>query len=170
MDANYFSAELNSTNKNTLAALPFYENIVAKAPNKYAERCALQAARIYYFEKKDIAIAEKYFIQSKALATQQENKLEAMRGLLRCQYKQQKWKEATANAKDLLQEKSIATDDKMMANLIVAKASQTDNKLDEAIAAYKQVMALGKTEFSAEANYRLGEIYFAQEKFRRGGR
>lgn len=166
LDANYLSAELNNSNKNTLAALPFYENIAAKAPNKYAERSALQAARIYYFEKKDITGAEKYFAQSKSLATQQENKLEAMRGLLRCQYKQQKWKEAIVNAKDLLLEKSIAADDKMMANLIIAKASQMDNKPEEALAAYKQVLNLGKTEFSAEAGYRVGEIYLTQDKLK----
>jgi TolA-binding protein len=164
LDANYLSAELNNTNKNTNAALPFYQNVAAKAPNKFAERSALQAARIYYFDLKDYANAEKYFAQSKTIASQQENKLEAMRGLLRCQYKQTKFKEAQQNAKELLVEKSIATDDKMMANLIIAKANQTDNKLEDAIAAYKQVINLGKTEFSAEANYRIAEILFLQDK------
>ena len=166
LEANYLSAELNYTNKNNKAALPFYEAIAAKAPNKYAERSALQSARIYYFDLKDFANAEKYFAQAKTISSQQENKLEAMRGLLRCQYKQQKWKDAQPNAKDLLAEKSIATDDRMMASLIVAKASQTDNKLDEALEAYKQVIALGKTEFSAEASYRIAEILFAQDKLK----
>jgi TolA-binding protein len=166
LEANYLSAELNYTNKNNKTSLPFYEAVAAKAPNKYAERSALQAARIYYFDIKDFANAEKYFAQAKVISTQQENKLEAMRGLLRCQYKQQKWKEAQSNAKDLLAEKSIATDDKMMASLIVAKASQAESKLDEALAAYKLVIALGKTEFSAEASYRVAEILFAQDKLK----
>jgi TolA-binding protein len=164
LDANYLSAELNYTNKNVNAALPFYQNVAAKAPNKFAERSALQAARIYYFDLKDYANAELYFAQSKTISSQQENKLEAMRGLLRCQYKQAKFKEAQQNAKDLLLEKNIATDDKMMANLIIAKANQTDNKLEDAIAAYKQVINLGKTEFSAEASYRIAEILFLQDK------
>ncbi|MFY7963743.1 MAG: tetratricopeptide repeat protein [Chitinophagaceae bacterium] len=164
LDANYLLAELNYTNKNSNAALPLYENIAAKSPNKYAERCALQAARIYYFEMKDVVNAEKYFAQAKTISSQQENKLEAMRGLLRCQYKQQKWKDAQPNAKDLLAEKSIATDDKMMANLIVAKVSQNENKLDDAITFYKQVTVLGKTEFSAEANYRISEVLYLQDK------
>jgi tetratricopeptide (TPR) repeat protein len=145
--------------------MPYYQYVAAKAPNKYAERCALQAARIYYFEMKDYANAEKYFAHSKSISSQQENKLEAMRGLLRCQYKQQKWKEAQPNAKDLLAEKSIATDDKMMANLIIAKVNQNDNKLDDAITSYKQVISLGKTEFTAEASYRISEVLFAQDKF-----
>jgi tetratricopeptide (TPR) repeat protein len=136
-----------------------------KAPNKYAERSALQTARIYYFDKNDLAKAQQYFAQTKTLSTQQENKLEAMRGLLRCQYKLQLWAEAQPNAKELLQEKGIAVDDKMMATLIIAKANQIQEKYDDAIAAYKQALALGKNEFSAEANYRIAEILFIQNKF-----
>ena len=75
LDANYLSAELNYNNKNSKAALPFYETVAARAPNKYAERSGLQVARIYYFEMKDYANAEKYFAQAKVISAQQENKL-----------------------------------------------------------------------------------------------
>jgi tetratricopeptide (TPR) repeat protein len=91
--------------------------VADEAPNKYAERSVLQTARIYYFDLKDYTSAEKYFTQLKTIAQQQENRLEAMRGLLRCQFKAQRWKEAAPNAQDLLQEKGIATDDRMMASL-----------------------------------------------------
>lgn len=164
LDANYIAAEITNSNKNKLAALPYYENLANKAPNKYAERSALQAARTYYFDLNNLTKAQQYFALTKQLATQQENKLEAMRGLLRCQYKLQLWSEAEPNAKELLQEKNIATDDKMMANLIIAKSSQNSGKYDEALTAYKQALALGKNEFSAEANYKIAEIQFTQDK------
>ena len=164
LESYYFSAEINLAAKNLNAALPFYDSVAAKAPNKYAERSALQSARIYYFTLKDYANAEKYFIQLKGLTNQQENKLEAMRGLLRCQYHLQQYKDAVANAKDLLAETGTETDDKMMANMVVAKSDQADNKLDEATTAYKAVIALGKSEYGAEALYRLAEILFLQEK------
>lgn len=165
IEANYFSAEINIVNKDFVAALPYYNAVAAKAPNKYAERSALQSARIYYFDNKDYANAEKYFLQSKSLATQQENKLESMRGLLRCQYKLQKWADAVANAQDLLKEKGIASDDKMMANMVIAKSNQLANKLDDAMLAYKSVIAVGKSEFSAEAQYRVAEILLAKGKY-----
>lgn len=165
LQANYILAEINIDNKNKLAALPYYELLASKAPNKYAERSALQTARIYYFDKQDYAKAQQYFLQTKQIAAQQENKLEAMRGLLRCQYKQQLWAEAQTNAKELLTEKAIAVDDKMMANLIIAKASQQQEKYDDALAAYKQALSIAKNEFSAEANYRIAEILFLQNKF-----
>ncbi|MCX6209667.1 MAG: tetratricopeptide repeat protein, partial [Bacteroidetes bacterium] len=164
LQANYILAEMNIDNKNKLAALPYYELLASKAPNKYAERSALQSARIYYFEKQDYAKAQQYFAQTKTIATQQENKLEAMRGLLRCQYKQQLWADAQTNAKELLAEKAIAVDDKMMANLIIAKANQLQEKFDDAITAYKQALSIAKNEFSAEANYRIAEIQYLQGK------
>ncbi len=164
IESNYFSAEINIVGKDFNAALPFYNAVAAKAPNRYAERAALQSARIYYFDLKDYANAEKYYAQLKSLSTQQENKLEAMRGLLRCQYKQQKWVDAVPNAQDLLKEKGIAADDRMMASMVVAKGLQQSGKLDEAATAYKAVIAIGKSEFSAEAQYRIAEMLLVQNK------
>jgi TolA-binding protein len=164
VEANYLAAEMYSTNKDVVKALPLYLNVMAKAPNKFAEKSALQVARIYYFENKDFNNAATYYQQLKLIATQQENRLEAMRGLLRCQYKTQQWKAAVNNAQDLLQEKTVATDDKMMANLIIAKSYQLNNELDAAINAYKQVTVTGKSEFSAEAQYSIAEILLQQNK------
>lgn len=166
IEANYFLAEINIVNKNFNAALPYYNAVAAKAPNKYAERSSLQSARIYYFNLKDFINAEKYYLQLTSLATQQENRLEAMRGLLRCQYKLKQWKDAVANAQALLQEKTAATDDKMMATMCIAKSLQLDEQLDAAITSYQQVIDLGKSEFSAEAQYQIAEILLQQNKFK----
>lgn len=162
--ANYKVATLLQQDKKSKEALPYYVTLATKAPNVYAEQSSLQAARTYYFELNDLANAERWFTQAKQLANQQDIKLEAMRGLLRCQYKQQKWKDALQNSKDLLNEKTAATDDRMMSRLIVAKNLQSENKLDEAQVQYKQVLSLGKSEFSAEAQYRVAEILLVQNK------
>lgn len=164
IESNYFTAEIFVTEKALKEALPFYVAVADKGLNTFAERSVLQAARINYFELKDYDKAEKYFTQLKALASQQENKLEAMRGLLRCQFRAQKWVEAAPNAEELLKESGIATDDRMMASLVVAKNHQLNNQLDMAITAYKQVMSTGKSEYSAESQYRIAEILFKQDK------
>lgn len=164
IEANYLSAEIMVAGKTNTDALPFYKAVADRAPNKYAERSSLQTARIYYFDLKDYANAQKYFAQLKNIATQQENRLEAMRGLLRCQFKAQQWKEAAANAEELLQEKGIATDDRMMASLVVAKNRQANNETDQAINAYKQVINAGKSEYAAESQYHIAEILLQQNK------
>ncbi len=164
IEANYFSAEINVAAKSNTGALPFYKAVADQGQNKYAERSVLQTARIYYFDLKDYANAQKYFAQLKSITSQQENRLEAMRGLLRCQFKLQQWKEAAANAQDLLLEKGIATDDRMMANLVVAKNHQVNNDNELAIAAYKQVINAGKSEYAAESQYHIAEILLRQDK------
>lgn len=164
IDANYLVAEMLISAKLNQDALPYYKAVADEAPNKYAERSTLQAARIYYFDLKDYANAEKYFTQLKTIASEQENRLEAMRGLLRCQFKAQKWKEASANAEDLLQEKGIAADDRMMASLVVAKNHHLNNEPEAAITAYKQVIAAGKSEYAAESQYQIADILLHQNK------
>jgi predicted negative regulator of RcsB-dependent stress response len=87
-----------------------------------------------------------------------------MRGLLRCQYKLSKWTEAVPNAQELLQEKGVATDDKMMANMILAKSNQMNNELASATSYYRTVVSLGKSEYAAEARFRIAEILLQQNK------
>lgn len=164
IDANFYAAEILNDKKDFANALTHYSNVAAKAPNRFAERSTLQAARINYFELKDYARAEQYFAQLKAIATQQDTRLEAMRGLLRCQYKLAKWSEAVPNAQELLQQKGIATDDKMMANMVLAKSSQQNNDLGMAISQYRTVVNLGKSEYAAEARYRVAEILLQQNR------
>lgn len=166
LNAHFLLAEMYYNKKMFTQALNGYDFVINKAPNDYAERSALQTARIYYFEQANYSEGEKYFSITKKIATQQENRLEAMRGLLRCQYKLKNWSNAFTNAKELLLESGIATDDKMMANLIIAKQYQDNDKLDDALIAYKQVLSLGKTEYSAEANYRIAEINFLQNNLK----
>ncbi|MFY7652401.1 MAG: tetratricopeptide repeat protein, partial [Chitinophagaceae bacterium] len=88
IEANYFAAEIYLSKKQLKEAVSFYAAVAAKAPNKYAERSALQAARLYYFDLKDVYRAGIFYQRLKTLTLQQETRLEAMRGLLRCQYKQ----------------------------------------------------------------------------------
>jgi lipopolysaccharide biosynthesis regulator YciM len=122
------------------------------------------AARLNFFDLKNYEKAEKYFTLLKTYATTQENKLEAMRGLLRSQYQLEKWTDAVANANDLLKEKGIGTDDKVLANMAIAKSHQTNNNCAEAITAYRTVAQLNKSAYGAEARYAIAECYFTQNR------
>ena len=166
IDANYLAADIYNNGKDFANSLKHYEAVAEKSPNKYAETSVLQAARIYYFERKEYAKAEAYFAQLKTIATQPDSKLESMRGLLRCQYKLSQWADAVPNAQELLLQKGIAADDRTMANMVVAKSFQLNNQLNEAADAYQSVIALGKSEYAAEARYRVAEILLAQNKLK----
>lgn len=164
LEANYNTAEIYYNRKEFTNALIGYAFVASKAPNKYAEKSILQAARINFFELKNYEEAEKYFTQLTSVAVQPANRLEAMRGLLRCQYKLGKWAEAVPNAQQLLSQKGIATDDRMMANMIIAKNQQSNKEIEAAMSSYRTVYSLGKSEFAAEARYQVAYMLFQQNK------
>ncbi len=161
VEANFYRGEIYNSKGDWNNALSGYEAVVAEAPNKYAEKSALTAARIYFFELKNYAKAETYYSQLKQFTSSQENKLEAMRGLLRSQYQQQKWTDAVNNAKDLLNQKGSSSDDKALANMAIAKSYQVGGQYDLAIANYKTVVTINKSALAAEARYEIANSWFA---------
>ncbi len=164
VEANYFLAEINIVQKDYPNALPFYNTVAALAPNKYAERSILQSARINFFDLKNFAEAAKYYSLLKKIANQQENRLEAMRGLLRCQFKMQQFAEAAPNAIELLQEKGIAADDQLMGEFVVAKNDQLSGRNDQALLGFKSLINRSKSEITAESQYQIAQIYLQNNK------
>ncbi len=164
INANFYIAEIYNSKKDYKNALGYYETIAARGNSKFAERAVSQAARINYYELKDYVKAEGYFTQLKSIAVSQENKIDALRGLLRCQYYQQKYSEATVSAKELLESKNANTDDKVLSNLVLARASQNEGNYVDAIAKYKNVVSLNKASFAAEARYEIANCLFLQNK------
>jgi tetratricopeptide (TPR) repeat protein len=164
LDANMNRADIYYARKDWANALTAYEAVTANAPNKYAERAVLTAARINFFELKDYAGAEKYYAQLKQITASQENKLEAMRGLLRCQYQLEKWTEALENAKELTAAKGSSADDKSLANMAIAKSYQVSGEYDLAITNFKSVVQLNKAALAAEAWFEIAECWFRVNK------
>ena len=71
--------------------------------------------------------------------------MEAMRGLLRSQYQLQKWPEAVGNAKDLLDQKGLSTDDKVLANMAIAKSFQVAGQCETALQYFRTAASLSKS-------------------------
>ncbi len=166
LEANYYKSEIYFNQKNYEKAVTGYQAIADRVPNKFGEKSLLQAARLNFFELKKYDMAEKYFTRLKAFTTSQENKLEAMRGLLRSQYQLQKWNDATENSKDLLNQKGSNTDDKVLSYMVLAKSAQTSNQCDLAISYFRNAINLNKSAFAAEARYEIASCQFDQNKLK----
>jgi TolA-binding protein len=164
IDANFYKSEIYGSKKDWKNALPGYESVAADAPNKFAEKSAIAAARIYFFELKNYEKSEQFFEMMKQLSSNQETTLEAMRGLLRSQYQLKKWDAAVTNAKELANAKGSSSDDKALANMAIAKSYQVNGQYDLAIANYKSVVQLNKAALAAEARYEIANSWFAVNK------
>ena len=160
LDAQYYRSEIYNTRKDWKNATTGYEIIADRGASKYAERASQQAGRINYFELQDFAKAEKYFTISKSVTGNREQRLDAMRGLLRSQYQLKKWNEAVPNAQELLKEKSISTDDKVLASMVMGRAQQSAGKYAEAIQHFRSVVSMNNAAYGAEAHYEIADCYF----------
>ncbi|MFL5811275.1 MAG: tetratricopeptide repeat protein, partial [Flavisolibacter sp.] len=159
IDAHFYRAEIFNARKDFNNALSSYAVVAERAPNTFAERAVLQAARLNFFELKNYNEAERYYGQLKQITASQENKLEAMRGLLRSQYQLQKWNDAVTNAKDLIAQKGSSADDKALANMAIGKSAQVGGQYDVAINSFKQVVAVNKAALAAEARYEIANTW-----------
>jgi TolA-binding protein len=166
LEANFYKSEMYASQKNWAKAVVGYQMVADKAPNKFAEKSILQAARINFFNLKDYAKAEIYYAKLKDFATSQENKMEAMRGLLRCQFEQQEWVIASDNARDLLSQKGIGTDDKILASMIMGKSNQAGGQCESAIPYFKTVASLSRAAYGAEAQYQIAACQFQQNRLK----
>ena len=160
LEANYYKSEIYFSRKDWAKAVVGYAAVADKAPNKFGEKSLLQAARLYYFNLKDFGNAEKYFGKLKDFTTSEENKMEAMRGLLRCQYQQQQWTDAVANAKDLLGQKGVSTDDKVLANMAIAKSYQVGGDCTTALQYFRLAAGLAKSAYGAEARFEIANCLY----------
>ncbi|WP_127132100.1 tetratricopeptide repeat protein [Pseudoflavitalea rhizosphaerae] len=166
LEALYYKSEIYFNQKDWVKAVAGYEELADRVPHKYGEKSLLNAARLNFFDLKNYEKAEKYFIRLKDFATSQENKLEAMRGLLRSQYQLKKWSDAVENARELLSQKGIGTDDKTMANMAIAKSYQNNNQCDQAITQFRTVVSLSKSAYGAEARYEIASCMFSEGRMK----
>ena len=166
LEANYYKSEMYANQKDWAKAVVGYEAVADKAPNKFAEKSLLQAARINFFNLKDYAKAEIYFAKLKDFASAQENKMEAMRGLLRCQFELQQWTAASANAHDLLRIKGIGSDDRIIASMIMGKSDQAEGKCETAVTYFKTVASLSRAAYGAEAQYQIAACQYEQNRLK----
>jgi TolA-binding protein len=155
LPANFYKSECAYNNKDYTSALPGYEFVLTKNNSLYAERAALQAANINYYQVKNYEKSRKYYLQLQDLSTTKENTFAATRGLLRSNYQLKRWDEVTIYAEMLLSSSNISTDDQIMGHAYLGRAEQEEGQYDEAIKEHKIAAALTKSEIGAEARYNL---------------
>ena len=164
LEASNLIAEIAYSKQNYDTALLYFSTIADQSPNKYAERAALLAARLNYFNFKSYDKAEKYFTILSQIATQQENKTEANKGLLRCQYKAGKWSEAAIIAQQIVDDKNSAFDDVEMANTCLYHQKLIAGDTAAALQIVNKVIKSGSSVITAEAHFQLANLYLVQNK------
>lgn len=142
-----------------------YDFVNSKGLNRFFEKATLEAARISYFELKDYTKAKKYFESLTGGAVNQDNQLEALRGLVRCYYQLKDYAQANDAAKNLVAKKGISTDDRSIALLVLGKSQQVNNDCAGAITSFKSCAAINKAAWGAEARYEIANCQFSMGSY-----
>ncbi|MEI8053434.1 MAG: tetratricopeptide repeat protein [Bacteroidota bacterium] len=165
IEANYYKALCHQKQKEFNLAITGFEYVNSRGVSRFFENATLQLARIYYFEVKDYNNAKKYFESLNGNATNPENQLEALRGLVRSYYQLKDYATANDASKALLSKKGISTDDKSIAGLVLGKSQQAANDTLAAIESFKTVVPINKSAWGAEARYELAATYFGLNNY-----
>jgi TolA-binding protein len=165
IESNYLVGEMNYASQIFDSAAYYFSKVADRSPNRYAERANLLAARLNYFNFKNYVLAEKYYLNLKEFAVQKENVLEALRGVLRCQFKNSKWLEAAPIAKQIIDEKTFASDDILMANMVLYHEQLLKNDTVGAITVLSKIILNNSSIYTAEAHYELAHLQFLQKNY-----
>lgn len=160
LEAHYNRSECYVQRKDWKNALTGYEYILQRGNSRFAERAAFVAARTYFFELQDYAKAQPYYEQLGMLATTEENRMESLRGNLRCLYRLKEFQKAAEVARQLLATKNPGTDDRALANLVTGRNQQINRQYDAAIQSFRTVVQLNKGEWAAEARYEIARCLY----------
>ena len=160
LEAHYFSSECYKAAKDFQNALLGYDYVNSLGLNRFFEKATLEAARISYFEIMDYGKAKKYFESLASGSVNEDNQLEALRGLVRCCYQVKDYEEANDAAKKLLTKKGISTDDRSIAFFVLGKSQQVNKDCTAAIASFKSCAAINKAAWGAEARYEMANCQF----------
>lgn len=160
LEALYYKSEIYLSQKDWSRAADGYEKLADRVPHRFAEKSLTQAARLNFFDLKNYEKAEFYFQKMLDFAPNQTLRLEARRGLLRSHYQLGRWDAAVPNARAIIEEKSSGTDDRILANLTIAKSQQLQNNCAAAISSYRTVANLSKAAYGAEARFEIANCQF----------
>lgn len=160
LPALFYRSECLMKAENWQPAAEGYAAVLNRGSSPFAERSALAAARIYYFDLKNYDSSKVYFNKLLTVSSDPENQLEALRGLTRSYYQTKDFALANETAVNLLTRKGISTDDKAIANLVLGKSQQVNGQCKEAIEAFKKAAAINKSSWGAEARYEIANCYF----------
>ena len=159
LNASYYLAEcLNSSGKQD-EALGFYREIIESPTSQFTEQ-ALVAASSILFAKEEFQEASRYYTKLEAVSETSENKLIALRGLLRSYYQEGDAQRSIVAADKITSSAGMPQELVREAIFIRAKAKYSLNEYDDALIDFRKTATEVTSIEGAESKYRVAEILF----------
>lgn len=165
-NANYYLAKIAFDKKDYTEAKKLFTLVLESGDTKFREESLARKSEIEYIEK-DYTTAIKTFHELQEIAESRENREAAKLGIMRCAQYTENEAEALEAANELLKETNLSPEVEAEARYLRAKSYL---KLGDTNKATNDLSALSKdtrTEYGAEAKYRLAQIYYDNKDIQR---
>ena len=164
VNASYYRAECELKANNKTDALTDLEFVIQQPTSGFTENSLLQAARLSMeMEKWDNAL--RYYTQLSEYAEYKKNELEALEGMMDCNYNLEQWANAITSAMVMLSNEKIDDDRINKAHYIIAKSYMAMDNLENAKIEFSITQKLSDNAKGAESKYMLAYIDFVMGKY-----
>ena len=163
-EAYYAKARAEHSDADYRQAQQHYEVVAQRNKGRHTETALARAANIAY-DLKDYAKALDNYVQLVALAESDQSRLEARRGVLRCQNELGSQQGITDAARTLLNEPKASADMLDEAMVSIARTAYTHQQYDTAAAYYALLSQVETGAYYGEALYRNAHILFLKKDY-----
>src|SRR5574344_1152086 len=162
--AHYYLADALFRKGQSEQALPHFEAVAQRNTNQYTETSLCNAANIAY-SLNDYTKALDYYVQLVTLSENDNSRLQARLGILRCWNRLGSHKSIVNSARELLKEPKVTEELRDEATITMARSYYTNHIYDTAATLYATLANSTNSEYSGEAVYRKTEILYLNKNY-----
>ena len=161
-NAQYYLAECLKTTGNSEEALKMYITVSGEPNNQFLEQSLISAASIL-FDKEDYVTSLVYYEKLGDVATNDLNKLLALKGQLRSAWQAGDAQKTIIAAGKINSSANIPEELAREANFMSAKANYSLNNFEEALRDFRKVATEVTSIEGAESKYRVAELLYKKD-------
>ena len=158
----YLAESLRSSGKKD-EALKYYMDVTNEPGNQFLEQALIISASML-FDNEDYTAALNNYERLEYVASNDANKLMALRGQLSSSYEEGDAAKTIAAASKISKTPNIPEELSRAATFMKAKANYSLNNFDEALIDFRKVAREVTSTEGAESKYRVAELLYKQEK------
>lgn len=162
--AHYYLADCLFKSGLKEKALPHYEVLANQNKNQYTETALANAADIAYGIG-NYTKALEHYVRLAAMAEDDNTRIAARLGILRCREKTADHANLVAAASSLLAEPKVTVEQRDEAWMDLARSYWTATRYDSAAIYFAKLTTSSNGDYSGEANYRIAMKYYMQHDY-----
>ena len=164
LNANFYLAESAVVLKQEDRALTAYNEVLKYQKNTFTEKAIITAASIY-FKRENYQEALLRYAMLEEVAEIAENLTEAQIGLMRCNYRLNKFAECESYCEKLLKSERTDESTRLEASITLARSAMAQNNHDLALTRFTETAGLATNEIAAESMFNVAKVYFLKGNY-----